>query len=103
THRTAAPHLDTLAPLRSAPPLTATNYYEAMLAFLRGDLETAEREVRKWADTEWMKHEIQGVPYLHTIQGEIETARGRADEAIAGLRAGGGRPGGDRGRACGEQ
>ena len=59
-----------------------------MLAFLRGDLETAEREVRKWADTEWMKHEIQGVPYLHTIQGEIETARGRADEAIAALRAG---------------
>jgi len=43
--------------------LVAHHYYIALGAFLRGDLETAEREVRKWMESEWAQHEVQSVPY----------------------------------------
>jgi class 3 adenylate cyclase/tetratricopeptide (TPR) repeat protein len=68
--------------------IVATYYYDAMLAFLRGDLDAAERELRRWLDSEWMRHEVQGMPYGAILMGEIELARGNVQKAIAALRAG---------------
>jgi tetratricopeptide (TPR) repeat protein len=68
--------------------LVASHYYLALAAFLRGDLETAEREQHEWMSSEWMKHEVQGVPYMYTLQGELEMARGRVNEAIGAFRSG---------------
>src|SRR5207249_1904555 len=68
--------------------LVASHYYLAVAAFLRGNLDDAERELQEWMGSEWMKHEVQGVPYMYTLQGEIEMARGGMDEAIDAYRSG---------------
>jgi class 3 adenylate cyclase/tetratricopeptide (TPR) repeat protein len=68
--------------------LLAGWYYVAVAAFLRADLDEAERALRKWVESDWIKHEIQGVPYGQSLRGEIAMARGQLDEAIEAFRHG---------------
>jgi len=68
--------------------LLAGYYYTAVAAFLRADLDGAESALVRWVGSEWLKHEIQGIPYGETLRGQIAMARGQLDEAIDVFRHG---------------
>jgi class 3 adenylate cyclase/tetratricopeptide (TPR) repeat protein len=73
----------------------AAGYYEALFAFLRGNL--AEAEAILDAPERWMheKYEVQVRPLLYLLKAEIAMARGQVEDAIGALRRGMERIGGE--------
>jgi class 3 adenylate cyclase/tetratricopeptide (TPR) repeat protein len=66
----------------------AAGYYDALLAFLRGDLAGATALLD--APELWTheKYEVQLRPFLYLLRAEIAMARGQMEEAISALRLG---------------
>jgi class 3 adenylate cyclase/tetratricopeptide (TPR) repeat protein len=62
--------------------LGSATYYECMAAFLRADLDSAEHLSQRSLDSPWVKEEVQTVPPLLTLKGQIAMARGSVEEAI---------------------
>jgi class 3 adenylate cyclase/tetratricopeptide (TPR) repeat protein len=79
--------------LSYAHAILGASYYDALLTFLRGDLDAAERAIdglmRRW------QHEVQSLPFQYSLKGAIVEARGRTDEAISVYQRGCERLGGE--------
>jgi class 3 adenylate cyclase/tetratricopeptide (TPR) repeat protein len=75
--------------------ILGAQYYEALLAYLRGNLDEAERILKAQSESVFARHEVQAVPYRYTLMGEIAVARGRPEEAVQIYREGLERLGGD--------
>ena len=74
--------------LSYAHVVLAAGYYDALFAFLRGDLAEAEAILdapERWAHEQY---EVQVRPFLYLLRGEIAMARGQMDDAIGALRRG---------------
>ena len=57
-------------------------YYDALLAFLRGDLDDAETIIGSQEESLFATHEVQAIPFRYLLKAEIALARGRVEEAI---------------------
>jgi class 3 adenylate cyclase/tetratricopeptide (TPR) repeat protein len=72
--------------LSYAHVILGATYYDALLVFLRGDLDAAEHSIdelmRRW------QREIQSLPFQYALKGAILEARGLVQEAIGVYRRG---------------
>ncbi len=66
--------------------ILGASYYDALLEFLRGDVDAAEQDIdelmRRW------QYEAQSLPYQYALKGAIAEVRGRMDEAVSVYRRG---------------
>jgi class 3 adenylate cyclase/tetratricopeptide (TPR) repeat protein len=68
--------------------ILGAGYYDALLAFLRGDFDQAEENVKELLAGKHARDEVQIIPFLFNVLGESALARGRLDEAVRAFREG---------------